>query len=179
MRAQDPSDVFYVTFSKWKVWCYSIFFLIITCIPLLPMVMFTKAILADKTALTSDYVFLMLILGICVLFCLAGSTVFLVKLKAPLITLTRRGFSGTRNFKHHDFAWGPNVIIFPAHKGVGLIIAKFDATQSRSSALWKGPNEWLLLHGVLAKEKSQTVLDAVNRLSPYAVKQTRFYGADK
>ena len=52
------------------------------------------------------------------------------------------------------------------------ILATPDAAQSRMSKLWFGPKATLIIHNMFAKQKRQEVLEAIDRLNPYSVKQT-------
>ena len=176
MLTENSNDVFYITLSKWKVWLYTFFCWSIACVPLIITLIFIKDLFSNELGSTSDSMIFIAIFGTVFLLLAAIPFMFLTKLKKPMATLTRNGFSGLRNLKLQSFAWGPNTVIY---EGKNTTLANLDPTQSRASKLWHGPKTAVIIHHIFAKQKHQDVMDAINRLSPYPVKQPSFWGAPK
>ena len=175
MIEQQSRDSFHVTLSKWKVWTLSTLCLLISCIPLLPLVIFLEPILTGKTAISTDFIFRMVIFGPMFLF-FAGIAIYIIRQRdAPFSRLTSNEFSGTTNFKKRSFVWTPNTIVYSLNGG-NLVLANFEVSQSRWSKLWGGPKEAAVIYHPFAKQSRDDVLAAIDRLSPYPVKRTSAWG---
>lgn len=177
MGRENSNDVFYITYSKWKVWAYAILCWVIACIPLLPVLLFSHAFLTGRDKFSSDYILLFI-------FCFAGfflfasmPFLFLTKLKKPIAILTRTEFSVLGKSKDQRFPWSPNTVTCFVKSN--LIIANLDANQSRASKLLRGPKAKIGIPMLFAKQKDQEFFDAIDRLSPYPVKRTSAWGASK
>lgn len=173
MRAENTNDVFYITASKWKIWGYAIFWWLIACIFLLPVVLVLSEVLSGDL----DHVVLLVFCGPLFLLCVAIPFLFLRHLKTPFATITRNGFSGLKNFRKQSCKWTKNTVIYSGHRN--LILANLDAKQSRASKLWLGPKATTVIHHFFVKESRQDILDAIERLSPYPVKETTIWKAAK
>ena len=178
MIGQNSNRDFYVTFSKWKVWTYSILCWFIACIPLLPILIYLEAILSGRDALTLSVSIALLICGLIFALFAAIGTYFVRNLKSPASILTPKTFSGTKNFKKRNFAWTPNTVLYTI-KANNIILANLDPNQSLAGKLWGGPKEAVVVYGPFSKQNREDVLAAIDRLSPYPVKRTTLWGATR
>ena len=175
MSKFESNNDFHVILSKWKVWTLSILCLLISCIPLLALVIFLEPILTGKTAISTDFIFRMVIFGPMFLF-FAGIAIYIIRQSdAPFSRLTSNEFSGTKNFKKRSFVWTPNTVLYSI-KNNNIVLANLDASQSRAGKLWGGPKEAVIVYNSLAKQKREDVLAAIDRLSPYPVERTTLWG---
>ncbi len=175
MRRENSNKAFHVTYSKWKVWAYSILCWLIACIPLLALVSLVWVSFTREVESISNLMLFIVISALIFLLFAAIPFMFLTKLNKPIATLTRNEFSGIRNFKGRSFAWTPNTVMYFVKSNV--VIANLDADQSRSSKLWGGPKSAASISVGFAKQNSSEILNAINRLSPYPVKQTTIWAA--
>ena len=174
MRAQNSDDVFYVTYSKWKIWTYAILILIPACPLLAIIVSFMPALPALVENSEINYLFLRIIVPLlmAVLFFLSLSWEFLKRLKKPMAVLTRDGFRSIHIPKlAHNNSWTPETYIYGR-----LFIANPDPTQSRTSKIWLGHKAAAMMPLIVAHQKRQEILDAIDRLSPYPVTRTKGVG---
>ena len=177
MRRENSNDVFHITFSKWKVWGYTILCWAIACIPLLALVLLVWGSFSRDVESIENLMSVIVFLALISLPFAAIPFLFLTKLNKPLATLTRNEFSGVKNFKRVRFEWTPQTVMYFVKSNI--VIANLDAAQSRTSKLWGGPKSAASISVAFARQNRSEILDAINRLSPYPVKQTTIWGAAK
>jgi len=178
MRVKNQNDVFHVRLSKWKVWVYTFFCWAIACLPLLGTLLFIGNLFNPEQGSTLDNIIFIAIFGTIFLIFAAIPLIFLTKLNRPMATFTRNGFSGMSNLKRQSHAWTPDTVLTGGGRG-NTILENLDATQSRASKLLGGPKATVIVHHLFAKQKYTDILEAIEWLSPYPVKQITMWDAAK
>jgi len=177
MHVQNQNDIFHISLSKWKVWTYTFFCWTLACLPLFITLLFIESLFNSERGFTSGGIIAVAISSTIFLIIAAIPFMFLTMLNKPMATITRNGFSGWCNLKKHSYAWTPDTVL--ANGGKNTILANLDASQSRASKLLSGPKAKVIVHHFFAKQKYQDILEAVERLSPYPVKQMSMLDAAK
>ena len=172
MSANTSDEVFYVTYSKWKVWGYTILCWIIACLPLFFIILIAWPVITGEATLEEFTTLFIVLIPMFLLFALIPF-LFLSRLNKPVAILTRDGYSGIRNLRDVSFPWSPDTIRYRV-KG-NTVLANPNNTQSRASKLWGGIKAAAMIHNGFAVQKRQEVLDAIDRLSPYSVKYTTLW----
>ena len=168
MQSQTSHDVFHITFSKWKVWSFTVVLWIMSCLFLFPVVILTEGLLTGKTDIESSIIIGLVFFGLIFLFVAGVPFLLLTKLKKPLTTLNSHGFSTWKKSKIQTYPWSPNTVITTVGKGI-LVIANLNTKQSRMSKLWSGPKDKVIIGHSCIEQNRQHILEAINRLSPYPV----------
>ena len=169
MQLPTSHDAYHITFSKWKAWSYAIVLWIIACFPLFVILILTEELLTDKANIESSIIIGLAFFSLLFLFFAGVPFVMLTKLKRPLATINRHGFSAWKKSKIHNYPWTPTTVMTGGLKGMA-ILANLDADQSRMSKLWSGPKAYVIIGHPCVEQKHQDILAAINRLSPYPVK---------
>ena len=176
MRAPDSDDIFIITYSKWKVWGYTCLCWLLACLPLFVILLFAWPAITGEGTLEAPLTLLMFFIPMFLLFALMPF-IFLSRLNKPVAILSREGYSGMKNLRDVSFPWSPDTIRYGV-KG-NTVLANPNNTQSRASKLWGGIKAAAIIHNGFAQQNRQDVLDAIDRLSPYAVKHTTHWGSSK
>jgi len=148
----------------------------IACFPLFVILILTEELLTDKANIESSIIIGLAFFSLLFLFFASVPFTILTKLKRPLATINRHGFSVWKKSKIHNYPWTPKTVITRAGKAM-VILANLDTDQSRMSKLWSGPKAKVIIGHPCVEQKYQDILEAINRLSPYPVKDINAWRA--
>jgi len=154
MQSQASHDVYQITFSKWKVWSFTIALWTMSCLFLFPAVILIEGLLTGKTNIESSIIIGLAFFSLIFLFVAGVPFWLLTKLNKPLTTLNSHGFSTWKKSKIQSYPWSPNTVITTVGKGV-LVIANLNTKQRRISKLWSGPKDKVIIGHSCIEQKRQ------------------------
>ena len=164
MHVNASYDVFYVTYSKWKVWGFACLSWALAIIMLAASCFLIWVGGTAESASWDRYIVGVTILILAFLIFATIPFIHLVRIKKPIAILTRGGVSGMNKPKKKiSSTWSPEMITYitrgPHGWYANTILATPDAAQSRMSKFWVGPKAALIIHNMFAKQKRQEVLE--------------------
>jgi len=90
MQSQASHDVYQITFSKWKVWSFTIALWTMSCLFLFPAVILIEGLLTGKTNIESSIIIGLAFFSLIFLFVAGVPFWLLTKLNKPLTTLNQK-----------------------------------------------------------------------------------------
>jgi len=174
MRRQNSNEIFYVTGSKIKTWSFAILCWIIAFFLFLLLILFTHSVFEQDNPLQVREFFGPIVLFVLFLPFALGPVIPLMLLRRPIAILTSQGFTGVKTLRHETFQWTPETVIFSINSR--LVLANPDRNQTLASKLWRGHKNAVSINLIIGKQKHQDILDAIERLSPYKIRDGGVFG---
>ena len=167
MIIPNPNDdVFYITWSRKKIWVYAALCWTLAALFALPSPLLVYLIMnADNDSTLNVIAPLILLSMVTLLFAWAPS-IFLRRRHKPLAILGRDSIQGYGKWwRTETQEWKPQTKLYRYRV---LTSFQSDKTQSQLSKILWGPRHFVMVNHILAKQKPEEIEAAIQHLNPYA-----------
>ena len=169
-QTDTSGDVFYVTYSKWKVWIYTCLHWLLAGIVFVILFKLIEQGLERGTLLDirlSAFLFITWMpIG---LFWALKPFIYIKWLNRPFAMIRPEGVLGRRFFRDHLCLWTPETVMYYWILG-SLMLTSPDAENDAPLGFFQSPKTAAMIHNGLAKQKRDEVIDAIDRIAPYRVR---------